>query len=92
MDLVSMVVNNKDPMEIILLTYFEIESKVMGFHVYRNIWEFVIGKVLKRCMEPQNEVHKYAVAVVDNANNVIGHLPKEKSRKYAQKNILLFEN
>ena len=27
-----MVVNNKEPMKIILLTYFEIESTVMGFH------------------------------------------------------------
>ena len=76
MSLVSMVVNNKEPMEIILLTYFETESKVMGFHVYRNNWEPVIGEVLKTCMEPQNEVDKYAVAVVDNKNNVIGHLPK----------------
>ena len=29
-------------------------------------------------MEPQNEVNKYAVAVADNENNVIGQLPKEK--------------
>ena len=53
-------------MEIILLTYFEIESTVMGFHVYRNNWKPVIGEVLELCMEPQNEVDKYAVAVVDN--------------------------
>ena len=39
MDLVSMVVNNKGPMEVIILTYFEIESTVMGCHVYRNNWE-----------------------------------------------------
>ena len=78
MDLVSMVVKNKEPMEIILLTSFEIDSTVVGFHVYRNNWEPVIGEVLKTCMEPQNAVHKYAVAVVDNENNVIGHLPKGK--------------
>ena len=83
MDLVSMAVNDKEPMEIILLTYLEIESTVMEFHVYRNNWEPVI-RVLKACMEPQNEVHKYAVAVVDNENNVIGHLPKGKSGKYAK--------
>ena len=83
MDLVSMVVNDKEPMEIILLTYLEIESTVVEFHVYRNNWEPVI-RVLKTCMEPQNEVDKYAVAVVDNENNVIGHLPKGKSGKYAK--------
>ena len=85
MDLVSMVVNNKESMEIILLVYFEIESTVIGFHVYRNNWEPVIGEVSKARMEPQNEVNKYAVAVVDNENNVIGHLPKGKSGKYAKK-------
>ena len=84
MDLVSMVANNKQPMEIILLKYFEIESTVMGFHVYRNNWEPVIGEVLKTCMEPQNEVDKYAVAVVDNENNVVGYLSKGKSGKYTK--------
>ena len=79
-----MVVNNKDPMEISLLTYFETESTVMGFHAYRNNWEPVIRYVLKTCTEPQNEVDKCAVAVVDNYNNVIGHLRKGKSGKYAK--------
>ena len=79
-----MVVNSKEPMEVILLTYFEIESTVMGFHVYRNNREPVIGEVLKTCMEPQNEVDKCAAAVVDNESNVIGHLPKGKSGKYAK--------
>ena len=46
--------------------------------------EEVTGEVLKTCMEPQNEVDKYAVAVADNENNVTGHLPKEKSGKYAK--------
>ena len=84
MDLVSMVINNKEPMEIILLTYIEIESTLVGFHVYRKNWEPVLGEVLKTCMEPQNEV-------VDNENNVIGHLPKGKSEKYA-KTMLFLEN
>ena len=35
-------------------------------------------------MEPQNEIDTYAVAVADNENNVIGHLPKGKSGKYAK--------
>ena len=69
-------------MEIILLTCFEIESTVMGFHdVHRNNWDPpFIGEVLKTCMEPRNKVNKYAVAVVDN---VIGHLLKGKIGKYA---------
>ena len=35
-------------------------------------------------MEPQNEVNNYAVVVIDNENNVIGHLSKVKSEKYAK--------
>ena len=66
MDLVSVVANNKEPMEIIILTYCEIVSTVMAFHDHRNNWETVIGEVLKMCMAPQNKVNKYAVAVVDN--------------------------
>ena len=41
-------------------------------------------------MEPQNEVNKDAVVVVDNENNVISHLPKGKSGKYA-KTIFYFQ-
>ena len=50
MDLVSMVVNNKEPMKIILLTYFEIESTDIEFDMYRKNCEPVIGEVLKRCI------------------------------------------
>ena len=46
--------------------------------MYRNNREPVTGEVLERCMESQNEVDKYTVAVVDNENNAIGHLPKGK--------------
>ena len=84
MDLVSLTVNNKVPMEIILLIYFEIESTVMGFHVYQNNWKPAIGEVLKTCMESQKEIDKYAVAVVDNEDNVIGLLSKGKSGKYTK--------
>ena len=35
-------------------------------------------------MEPQNKVDKYAVAVVDNENNVTRPLPKGKSWKDAK--------
>ena len=44
MDLVSMVV---EIMEIIFLTYFEIESTVMGFHLYRSNWEILFNYFFK---------------------------------------------
>ena len=71
MDLVSMVANYEEAMEIILLTYHEMKSTVMGFHVYRNKWESVIGEILNTRMESQTEVDKYAVAVLDKVKSVI---------------------
>ena len=57
----------------------------MGFHVYGNNREPVTGEVQKTCMEPQNKVDKYAVAVVVNENNVIGH--KREKQKIRENNI-----
>ena len=79
-----MVANYEEPMEIILLTYHEMKSTVMGFHVYRNKWEPVIGEILNTRMELQNEVDKNAVAVLDKEKSVIGHLPKGTSGKYVK--------
>ena len=70
-----MVANYEEPMEIILLTYHEMKSTVMGFHVYRNKWEPVIGEILNTRMEPQNK---------EKEKSVIGHLPKGTSEKYAK--------
>ena len=41
-------------------------------------------------MEPQKEFDKSTVAIVDNGNNIIGHLANMKSGK-CEKNVLLFE-
>ena len=79
-----MVANYEEPMEIILLTYHEMKSTVMEFHVYQNKWKPVMGEILNTRMEPQNEVDKYAVAVLDKEKSVTGHLPKGTSGKYAK--------
>ena len=39
---------------------------------------------LRTCVEPQREVDKYAVAIADNENNIIGHLSNGKSGKYVK--------
>ena len=79
MDLVSMVANDKKAMK---LFYQHILKSSQ--HVYRSNWDPVIGEVLKTCMEPLNKVNKYAVVVIDDENNVTGHLSKVKSEKYAK--------
>ena len=90
MDLVSVVVNNKEPMKIIPLTNVETESAVMGFHVYRNNWRPVNEEVLKACIEPQNKVNKYAVAVVDNENNTQESLYQQGKAENMQKQYFCF--
>ena len=51
MDLVSMIANERKPIEIIILKYFETDSTVMGFHEYQNKWDPIIGEVLETQME-----------------------------------------
>ena len=71
-------------MTIILVKEFEVDSTVMGFHVYRKNWNPKVGDVYNTRMEPENKEDKYAVAVFDKEGRVVGHIPKGKSGKYAK--------
>ena len=57
----------------------ERSSCVRGYHVYRAIWDAVIGEDLVCERETTNEHDRYAVAVVKDGV-VIGHLPRTISR------------
>ena len=46
-----------------LVTY-EYDSFAGGFHVYMDIWNPVIGEILKCKRGPTNEVDKHAVAIM----------------------------
>ena len=83
MALLSMITKCDDPMPIILVKEFEVDSMVMGFHVYRKTWNQKVGEVYNTRMEPENKEDKYAVAVLDKEGRVVGHTPKGKSGKYA---------
>ena len=57
----------------------------MGHHVYKQTWTPFIGEKLDAGMQPSNIKDKYAVAIFERGRNkVIGHLPLEKSGKFAQ--------
>ena len=60
----------------------------MGYHEYQNTWIPIVGEVLQCRMEPDNNVDKYAVAVM-NKYRVVGHLIKGKNRKFA-KSVFFF--
>ena len=52
---------------------------IRGFHVYKNVWDAVIGEELQCEREGQNTNDRYAVAVKRN-NVIVGQLPRKFSR------------
>ena len=55
------------------------EMCIRGFHVYKNVWDAVIGEELQCEREGQNTNDRYAVAVKRN-NVIVGQLPRKFSR------------
>ena len=55
------------------LSYFEVDGMIRGFHIYKNIWEPVIGEELQCSLDDGNLHDPFAVAVVKNGFTV-GHL------------------
>ena len=57
----------------------------MGHHVYKQTWTPFVGEKLDAGMQPSNIKDKYAVTIFQGGRNkVIGHLPLEKSGKFAK--------
>ena len=55
------------------LSYFEVDGMIRGFHIYKDIWELVIGEELQCSLDDGNLHDPFAVAVVKNGFTV-GHL------------------
>ena len=47
---------------------------IYEYHIYQEIWEAVVGKLLICEREQQKDTDRYAVAV---KNRIIGHLPSK---------------
>ena len=66
-----------------LVTY-ECDTFARGFHVYMDIWNPVIGEILKCKCESTNEVDKHAVAIMCSdllgKESVVGHIPHNISK------------
>ena len=56
----------------------------MSFHKYGDIWTPHENEVLHARMKPINKKDKFAVAVMDHINSVVGHLMKGKSGRFAK--------
>ena len=57
----------------------EVESCVRGHHVYSTIWTPVLGELLSCRRELDNSEDRYAVAICNVADTVIGHIPRKIS-------------
>ena len=54
----------------------ERNSCVCGYHIYKDIWDTVIGEELRCEREPDNGSDRYAVAI----KIIIGHMPRKISQ------------
>ena len=56
-------------------TNVSIESCVRGFHIYKEMWNPVIGEMLA-CQPQFGNIHDpYAVAMVPSNSSIVGHVP-----------------
>ena len=70
--------------QIVLIRSDEIDSFIIGYHVYKADWTPFVGKKLTGVMESTNLRDKYAVAVKRSDESIVGHLPLGKSGKFAK--------
>ena len=68
---------------IVVTKNFDVDSFVKGYHEYKSIWTPKIGEILSTEKELGNLVDKYTVCV-KKENEIVGHLPLGKDRKYAK--------
>ena len=68
----------------VVLKSFDIETFVMGYHVYKSIWIPTKDEHLHTVMQAAKELNKYAVAVQTEDSKVVGHFPLGKSDKFAK--------
>ena len=55
------------------------ETVIRGYHVYKTIWNAILGERLECRRDRDNEKDRYAVGVFQN-EVLVGHLPKKYSR------------
>ena len=61
------------------MEFCERNSCVCGYHIYKDIWDAVIGEELLCERQPDNRSDCYTVAVKKDGI-IIGHLPRKISR------------
>ena len=58
-----------------MVEFFEVESVVQGYHIYKDVWSAAVGTTLSCQVERFNPHDSYAVAMIKD-DVVVGHVPK----------------
>lgn len=58
-------------------------SYVKRYHVYKALWNPVLGERLLSQREPDNSEDKYSICVTKE-NKIVGHLPLGRSAKFTK--------
>ena len=58
-------------------SYFEVDSFITGYHVYKDQWLPEHGEMLTVENEPDNAYDGFSIAVKKD-KNVVGHLPRDE--------------
>lgn len=61
------------------VSFFHVESVVHGHHIYKDIWEPIIGERLLISPEEGNEHDRTAVSILKEGQ-IVGHVPREMAR------------
>ena len=82
MDITRMLLDQNE-ISIIVTKNFEVVSYVKGYHVYKTLWNPLMGESLQCEGQSDNPIDKYAVCVKKD-KKIVGHLPLGKSGKFAK--------
>ncbi len=59
---------------------YEVDSCVRGYHIYKSIWGASVGERLTCVRDQSNQSDRYAVAVNNSQETIVGHLPRKISK------------
>ena len=85
---VTRIIMDRNEMKVIVTRNFEMVSYVKGYHMYKTLWNPLIGEFLIYEREPNNPMDKHEVCV-KKETKIVGHLLLGQSGKL-RKTIFYF--
>ena len=79
--IVTRIILDQNEIKVIVTRNFEMVSYVKGYHVYKTLWNPLIGEFILCERVPDNPMDKYAVCV-KKEDKIVAHLPLGKSGKF----------